>query len=342
MVAAIVLSHREGRSHVRRREFLSLVGGSVASLPIAAAGAKRAPTLGVLWHAGNEQEEAIFLGQLRRGLRDLGYNEGQNIVLINTFAAEQYDRFAKNARDLVEQNVDVIVAVTRPAALAAQQATRSIPVVAVVVPDPVGSGLVESLARPGGNITGLGNWAVDLAAKRVELLKEAIDGLTKVVLVVNPADPGLAKVYVAESKAAAERLGLSTQVVEITSAEEIEAAIAAISQSGRTGIIINNDALLLNQAERIARLATERGMPTLAFVALMAKQGALLSYGPDPLAIFYRSATYVDKILKGTRPADLPVEQPISYQLAINMKTAKALGLAIPATLLGRADEVIE
>ena len=327
---------------MKRRQFLGLLSASVASLPIAATGAKRMPTVGVLWHAGSEQEEAIFLGELRRGLRDLGYSEGQNVTLINTFAAEQYDRFAKNARDLVDHDVDVIVAVTRPAALAAQQATRTIPIVAVSVPDPVGSGLVASLARPAGNITGLGNWAVDLAAKRVDLMREAVDGLTKVVLFVNPSDPGLARSFVAESNAAADRLGLSTQIVEMTTAEEIETGFAAISQSGKTGIIVNNDSMLLTQAERIARLAIARGMPTLGFVALMVKQGALLSYGPDLLPIFHRSATYVDKILKGARPADLPVEQPTEYQLSINMKTAKALGIAIPPTLLARADEVIE
>jgi putative tryptophan/tyrosine transport system substrate-binding protein len=328
---------------MRRRRFLGLLGGSVASLPIAAAAARRVPTVGFLWHAGSEQEEALFLGEVRQGVRDLGYGEGRDITLINTYAAEQYDRFTRNAQRLVDQNVDVIVAVTRPAALAAQQATRTIPIVAVVVPDPVGSGLVASLARPGGNITGLGNLGVDLAAKRVELLKEAVDGLTKVVLFVNPGDPSLAKIFAEESKAAAGRLGLSIQIVEIATAEELEAGFDAISQSaGITGIILNNDALLLNQTERIARLALTRRMPTLAFAALMVRQGALLSYGPDNLAIFRRSATYVDKILKGARPADLPVEQPTDYQLFINMKTAQALSITIPATLLGRADEVIE
>jgi putative tryptophan/tyrosine transport system substrate-binding protein len=326
---------------MRRRAFLGLLGASFA-LPVAAERAKGIPRVGVLWHAGSEPEEALFLGQLRQGLRDHGYSEGRDITLINTFAAEQYDRFASNARDLVERNVDVIVAITRPAALAAQQATRTIPIVAVVVPDPVGSGLVASLARPGGNITGLGNWGVDLAAKRVELLKEAVGGLTKVVLFVNPGDPGLAKSFVSESKAAADRLGLATQIVEMTTAEELEAGFAAISPSAKTGLIVNNDALLLTQAERTARLASERGIPALAFVALMARQGFLLSYGPDNLAIFRRSATYVDKILKGARPADLPVEQPTDYQLLINMKTAKTLGVVIPPTLLGRADEVIE
>jgi putative ABC transport system substrate-binding protein len=327
---------------MRRRELLCFLAGSVVPFALTAAWAKRVPIVGVLWHAGSEQEEAPYLTELRRGLRDEGYAEGRDVTLINTFAAEQYDRFAKNARDLIEQNADVIVAVTQPAALAAQRATRTIPIVAVVVPDPVGSGLVASLARPGGNITGLGTWAVELASKRVELLKEAVAGLTKVVLFVNPAEPGIAKTFVQESNVAANRLGLSTQTVEITSAEELEAGFAAIPQSGKPGVIVNNDALLLTQAEQIAHLAIAHGIPTLGFASVMAKQGVLLSYGPDPLAIFRRSATYVDKILKGARPADLPVEQPTAYQLFVNVKTAKSIGITVPATLLSRADEVIE
>jgi len=295
-----------------------------------------------LWHAADEREEAPFLGQLRLGLQELGYVEGRSITLVNTYASEGYERFALNARSLVEQRVDVIVAITRPAALAAQQATRTIPIVAVAVSDPVGSGLVSSLARPGGNITGLGNWAVDLAAKRVELLKEAVKGLTRVALLVNPGDPGLARTFVRESTAAADRLGLSIQAIEATRVEEIEAGFSAISPSERTGLIVNNDPFLLMEAERIARLAQARGMPSMGFARSMCKQGMLLAYGPDNLAIFRRSATYVDKILKGARPADLPVEQPTEYRLIVNARTAKALGYAIPAALLNRADELVE
>jgi len=298
--------------------------------------------VGVLWHAADEREEAPFLGQLRLGLQELGYVEGRSITLVNTYASERYERFALNARSLVEQRVDVIVAITRPAALAAQQATRTIPIVAVAVSDPVGSGLVSSLARPGGNITGLGNWAVDLAAKRVELLKEAVKGLTRVALLVNPGDPGLARTFVRESTAAADRLGLSIQAIEATRVEEIEAGFSAISPSERTGLIVNNDPFLLMEAERIARLAQARGMPSMGFARSMCKQGMLLAYGPDNLAIFRRSATYVDKILKGARPADLPVEQPTEYRLIVNARTAKALGYAIPAALLNRADELVE
>ena len=327
---------------MRRRESLGFLCGWVASWPACSPAAKRTPVVGVLWHAADEREEAPFLGQLRLGLQELGYVEGRSITLVNTYASEKYERFALNARSLVEQRVDVIVAITRPAALAAQQATRTIPIVAVAVSDPVGSGLVSSLARPGGNITGLGNWAVDLAAKRVELLKEAVKGLTRVALLVNPGDPGLAKTFVRESTAAADRLGLSIQAIEATRVEEIEAGFSAISPSERTGLIVNNDPFLLMEAERIARLAQARGMPSMGFARSMCKQGMLLAYGPDNLAIFRRSATYVDKILKGARPADLPVEQPTEYRLIVNARTAKALGYAIPAALLNRADELVE
>ena len=327
---------------MRRRESLGFLCGWVASWPACSPAAKRTPVVGVLWHAADEREEAPFLGQLRLGLQELGYVEGRSITLVNTYASEKYERFALNARSLVEQRVDVIVAITRPAALAAQQATRTIPIVAVAVSDPVGSGLVSSLARPGGNVTGLGNWAVDLAAKRVELLKEAVKGLTRVALLVNPGDPGLAKTFVRESTAAADRLGLSIQAIEATRVEEIEAGFSAISPSERTGVIVNNDPFLLMQAERIARLAQARGMPSMGFARSMCKQGMLLAYGPDNLAIFRRSATYVDKILKGARPADLPVEQPTEYRLIVNARTAKALGYAIPAALLNRADELVE
>ena len=243
---------------MRRRESLGFLCGWVASWPACSPAAKRTPVVGVLWHAADEREEAPFLGQLRLGLQELGYVEGRSITLVNTYASERYERFALNARSLVEQRVDVIVAITRPAALAAQQATRTIPIVAVAVSDPVGSGLVSSLARPGGNITGLGNWAVDLAAKRVELLKEAVKGLTRVALLVNPGDPGLAKTFVRESTAAADRLGLSIQAIEATRVEEIEAGFSAISPSERTGLIVNNDPFLLMEAERIARLAQAR------------------------------------------------------------------------------------
>jgi ABC-type uncharacterized transport system substrate-binding protein len=326
----------------RRTLVAGLGAASVWPLIARAQRSRPLPTVGILWHAGSEQEEALFLGEVRHGLQDLGYVEGENIRLINTYAAERYDRFAANAEALVGQNVDLIVAVTRQAALAAQRATKSIPIVSVVVPDPVGSGLVASLARPGGNITGLSNMGVDLAAKRVELLNEAVLGLKKVAVFVNPSDAGLAKLYVAQSISAAERLKLEAQIIEVKQSEDLDTAFASIQSSGVTGIVINNDPMMLNAGARIAEKATERRFPTIVFIGLMAKAGALISYGPNIPAIFRRSATYIDKILKGARPAELPVEQPTDYDLVINLNTARSLGLTLPGTLIGRADEVIE
>ncbi|MGY4232932.1 putative ABC transport system substrate-binding protein [Bradyrhizobium sp. USDA 4449] len=328
---------------MQRRALIAGLGAASVWPHIARAQRSRLlPTVGILWHAGSEQEEALFLGEVRHGLQDLGYVEGKNIRLINTYAAERYDRFAENAAALVAQNVDLIVAVTRQAALAAQRATKSIPIVSVVVPDPVGSGLVASLAQPGGNITGFSNMGIDLAAKRVELLNEAVSGLKKVAVFVNPSDAGLAKLYVAQSKAAAERLKLEVQIIEIRQSQDLDSAFASIQPSGVTGIVINNDPMMLNAGAQIAENATQGRFPTMVFIGLMAKAGALISYGPNIPAIFRRSATYVDKILKGAQPAELPVEQPTDYDMVINLKTAESLGLTMPATLIGRADEVIE
>jgi len=244
--------------------------------------------------------------------------------------------------NFVARKVDVLVAVTRPAALAAQHATKVIPIVAVVIPDPVGSGLAESLSRPGGNITGISNMGIDLSAKRVELVNEAVSGLRRIVLLVNPSDPALAQKFVAESTAAATRLNIDVKVAEVRTADELEPAIEAVELSKRTAIIVNNDAMLLHEDERLADLARARGLPTMVFMGPMVRAGALMSYGPNIPAIFRHSATLVQKILKGARPADLPFEQPTDYELILNLKTAKALGTDVPATLLSRADGVIE
>jgi len=329
---------------MKRREFIGLLGGAAASWPFAGRAQQpdRVPVIGILWHAGSESEEAIFLGAFRRGLSDLGYVEGDNIALVNTYADEKYERFTQNAAELVARKVDVLVAVTRPAALAAQHATKVIPIVAVVIPDPVGSGLAESLSRPGGNITGISNMGIDLSAKRVELINEAVSGLRRIVLLVNPSDPGLAQKFVAESTAAATRLNIDVGVAEVRTADELEPAIEAVELSKRTAIIVNNDAMLLHESGRLADLARARGLPTMVFMGPIVRAGALMSYGPNIPAIFRHSATLVQKILKGAQPADLPFEQPTDYELILNLKTAKALGTHLPATLLARADGVIE
>jgi putative tryptophan/tyrosine transport system substrate-binding protein len=196
---------------VNRRDFMALLGGAAAAWPLAARAqeARKTPRVGVLWHAASAEEEAVYLGALREGLADLGYVEGRNIVLENRFPAEKWERFISLAAELVQLKPDLLVAVSRPAAIAAQRATSTIPIVFSVVPDPVGDKLVETLARPGGNITGLSNMALDLSAKRIELLKEMVDGLSRVALLVNAGDPEGARRYIRESQAAADPLGIT-------------------------------------------------------------------------------------------------------------------------------------
>lgn len=337
---------RQQYHQMRRRTFILALGSAAAfsglGLLPAHAQDRRPKVVGILWHAGDEREEQIFLGAVREGFTDLGYVEGRNIVFANTYAGEQYERFAENAAKLVAQKVDVLIAVTRPGALAAQRATKTIPIVAVVVPDPVASGLATSLARPGGNITGLSNMGVDLTAKRVGIMNEAVGGMDRVVLFVNPNDADLARKFVEDSHTAAQHLKIAVQAIEVRTPSDIEPAFRQIEPSRLTGIIVNNDPMLLNERDRLAQLALMRGMPLMVFMGPMVRAGAFISYGPNIPAIFRRSARLVDKILKGASPGDLPFEQPTDYELIIDLKTAKALGLSVPETLLARANSVIE
>ncbi len=291
-----------------------------------------------MWHAGNEQEEAVYLAALRQGFTEIGYVEGKHFVLENRFAAEQYERFNTLAAELVKANVDILVAVTPVAARAAQRATTTIPVVFVVVPDPVALKFVDSLARPGGNITGLSNVTVDLSGKRLEFFKEAVPELSQVALLSNPHYQ-LTQRILDDYRAAARSLGLLVQELQASAPDAIEHAIAAVVKP--SGLVLINDAMLFNERKHIAELALAHGLPSLSRVAEITDAGLLMSYGPSNLLQFRRVATYVDKILKGAKPADLPVEQPTQFELVINSETAKALGLNIPVSLLARADRVI-
>jgi ABC-type uncharacterized transport system substrate-binding protein len=298
--------------------------------------------IGVLWHAGNEQEEAPYLGAFRQGLNDLGYVESKNFVLENRFAAERYERFNELAAELVRLNVDVLVAVTRPAALAAQGATNTIPVVFILVPDPVASKLVDSLARPGRNITGVSQIALDLISKRLQLLKETVTDLSSVAVLVNPNDPGDARRYGEEVRAAAASLNVAIDIVEAGTPEAIDGAFSAIARDRSRGIIVTNDPMYFNERVRIGELGTSRRVPVISFSRAMAASGTLMSYGADVPALFRRGAALAIQILRGAKPADLPVELPTKFELIINLKSARTLGLQIPPTLLVRADEVIE
>jgi putative ABC transport system substrate-binding protein len=315
--------------------------GAAAAWPFAARAEQSAKTwrIGVLWHAGNEQEEAVYLNPFRRYLSELGYIEGKNLILENRFAAERYDRFDVLATELVEAQVDVIVPTVAPAALAAQRATTTIPILFFAIYDPVGLKLVDSLAHPGGNITGLATLPADLSGKRLELLKEAVPGLSQVALLSNPTFQ-LSKQLLNSNRAAAHSLGLLVQEVEASTPDAIEPAIATVARG--SGLVLVADPMLFNERKRIAEQALARGLPSMCVLGEMTDAGLLMSYGPNYLALFRKLAVYVDRILKGAKPSDLPVEQPAMFELVINASTAKALGLSIPPALLARADRVIE
>jgi len=326
---------------VRRREFIAAVGGMVLSRG-AVAQPRRVPRIGVLWHAGSAEEEAIYLSALIEGLKGLGYIDGQTASLEHRFPNEIPERFRSLAEDLAALKVDVLVAVTRPAAVAAQRATKTIPIVFIVVPDPVGTVLVESLGRPGGNITGLTHIAVELSAKRLALFKEAFPNRSRLALLVNANDQRGMQRYIDETQTAATSLGVTVQAVEVRSLPDFEHAFEQVTNSGLEGVVLPADGLFYQGRFRLAELAVGRRIPLVAYSRETLEAGALMSYGSDQRAIFRRAGAYVDRILKGERAADLPVEQPTRFELLINLKTAKALGVILSPTLLARADEVIE
>jgi len=271
----------------------------------------------------------------------LGYVDGKNIVLEHRFPNEQLERFFSLAAELVQIKVDVLIAVTRQAAIAAQRATRTIPTVFIAVPDPLGSRLIASLGRPGGNITGLTNMAVELVPKRVEVLKEAVPKLARIALLVNAGSPDAGR-YTEVAQSVAQPLGVTVQPLEIRTAADIEAAFSVTAQRGLQAMCLTSDGLIYVEQERLAQLALKRNLPLIGYTREMAQwTGMLMTYGASNVALFNRAAYYVDKILKGAKPADIPVEQPTKIEFVINMKTAKALGLTMQ-DLLFRADKVIE
>jgi len=329
---------------MRRREFITLLGGTATawSLPARAQRPKKIPLVGQLWHAGSAEEEGNFLIAVQQGFKDLGYVEGQNIAFEYRFAAEQYERFNDFADELVRLKVDVLIAVTGPAAIAAKRATATIPIVFTAVADPVASKLVDSLARPGGNVTGQSNVATDLSAKRLEIFKETVVGISRVALLLNPNDPAVAKRTLEDTRRAAELSNLTIQPVEVRSPDELDRAFYEMANDRVEGLLLVLDPMLFNARRRIAALALAHRLPTMHPIRDAVEAGMLMSYGANPEAIFRGAPLYVDKILKGAKPADLPVQQPTKFEFVINVGTAKALGLTISPVLLARADEVIE
>ena len=277
----------------------------------------------------------------RQGLRELGYVEGRNISLESRWAEGKYDRFPTLLADLVRLKVQVIVAVGGNATQAAQQATRTIPIVMSVVLDPLGSGLVSSLARPGGNVTGLSLMGPDLVGKQLEVLKQAVPEGSRVALLWNPGNPSSAR-QLREAEVAARTLGVRLHAVEARGPGEITAAFAAMTTARASALVVLNDGMLFNQRKQIAELTAKTHLPSISGNREFTEAGVLIGYGADALDLERRAATYVDKILKGAKPGDLPVEQPTKFELVVSLKTAKALGLTIPHSLLQRADKVIE
>ena len=328
---------------MRRRDFITLLGAF--ALPLAARAqqpTKKIPRVGVLWHAGSAEEEAIYLGALMEGLKGLGYIDGKTIALEHRFPNEQPERFVTLAAELAALKPDILIAVTQQAAVAAQRATTTIPIVFIVVPDPVGVKLVNSLSRPGGNITGLTHIAVELSGKRLAVFKEAFPRMTRVALLVNANNPQTTKRYIDETNTAATGLGLDVQPVEVRSLTDFDQAFDRIVEGRFEGVAVPADPLFYQGRSLMAQTAITRRLPLMVYSRETLDAGALMSYGTDQRRIFRRAAVYVDKILKGEKPADLPVEQPTKFEFLINNKTAKAIGYTISESLLLRADEVIE
>jgi putative ABC transport system substrate-binding protein len=329
---------------MNRREFVTLLGGTAAAWPLAAraqqpaAAPVRQARIGVL--AASPPTPGM-LTAFREGMRERGYIEGQNLTIEVRWPQGSFEQNPAVAADLVGANVDVIVAWSTPAVIAASRATSAIPIVMVSVGDPIGSGFVTSLARPGGNITGLSATTQDLSAKIVGLLVELVPGLKRVGVVSNAYNPNAA-LQLRETEDAVRKMGLQSHVVEAHAAEEFDRAFARLSAERVNGVVLLAVSSVIEHAQRIAELARVARLPTAFQRRENVEAGGLMSYGSDVKNQFRQASFYVDRLLKGTKAAELPVEQPTKYEMVINLKTAKALGLDVPLSLMIRADEMIE
>ena len=321
---------------MNRRCFIALVGTGVAVRSLSA----QAQQPGKVWRIGFiAHRDERFYESLFGRLRELGYEEGRNLIVERRYAQGDADRFQEFADEMVRLNVDVIVVVTTPAAQAAKRATTTIPIVHPAVIDPVGTGLVASLARPGGNLTGLA--IADLSARRLEVLKEVIPRLSNGVVLWNAANPANAGAW-KETDNAARVLAVTLQSYEVRNVNDFEGAFARIAQQRPDFLYVLQDALMLGHRRQIIDFANQNRLPSMFVGKEWVEEGGLMCYGVRLPEWYRRAASYVDKILRGAKPADLPVEQPTLFELVFNLKTAKAIGVTIPPPLISRADEVIE
>jgi putative ABC transport system substrate-binding protein len=329
---------------MRRREFLGLVGGASLARPFAvhAQTASTVRRIGMLLPGlARAESYRVLLEAFRQGLREYGWVEGQNVSVEYRFAEGNVDRLPELAAELVQLRPEVIVVEATQAIQAAKNATPSIPIVMATSIDPVQMRFVTSLARPGGNITGMSLLTEELSGKRLQLLAEIVPGLTRVVALTNPANLG-STLSLAQTQAAAQSLGIQILPIEVRTPAEFASAFSSITAARAGALIVTPDPMLYNQHAQIVTSAAASKLPALYPEREVARSGGLMAYGPSIPASFRRAAAYVDKILRGATPADLPVEQPTKFDLTINLKTAQALGVTIPPLLLSLADEVIE
>ena len=318
---------------------LGLLGAWLYALCISvAAQPARTPTIGLLLPYSPPDPR---IDAFRQGLRDLGYIEGQTIQIEYRWAEGKFEKLPHLASDLVRNKVDVIVAAVTQASIAAKNVTGVIPIVMIAVSDPVGSALVTSLARPGTNVTGTSSMTAEVVGKQLELLKETLPNVSRVAALWNPANPVFQALQVQETQSAARNLGMRLHFVEARNPDEIDRAFAQVTTQGTRALVVLGDPVFISYRTKIAELAVKRRLPAVSGTSDHVQAGGLMAYGPSFPEMYRRTAYYVDRILKGTKPADLPVEQPTKFELVINLKTAKQIGLTIPPNVLARADRVI-
>lgn len=329
---------------MRRRDFISLAGGTAAAWPLVARAqqAHELPVIGIL-SPFSAADSTLWHQAFIRGLAELGWIEGKNLRIEYRYADGEGDRLARLAAELVALKVDVILTAVTSDTLAAKTATNRIPIVMASPGDPVTVGIVKSLANPGGNVTGLSQMAPDLTGKRLELLKEIAPAISSVAVLANSDDP-VDVLGWSEAQASAPRLGVEVHLIDVHSTDEIERALAAVTRVGANAVLVMPNPIFVSAVKlrQIAAFALQNRIPSIFHLSEFPRAGGLMAYGIDRADNFYRAAAYVDKILKGASPADLPIEQPTKFELAINLKTAKALGLTVPQALLVTAEEVIE
>jgi len=329
---------------VKRRQFITLLGGAAATWPLAARGQQpeRMRRVGVLMHlAADDPEGQSRVAAFLQGLQEAGWAVGRNVNIDVRWAAGEADRFRRYAMEIVALTPDVILTSAPPSIRAMQQATRTLPIVFVLVPDAVGTGIVDSLSRPGGNTTGFTSTELGMPVKWLELLKDIAPKMTRAAVLRDAADATAIGQFGAV-KGAAPSFGVEISSIGVANAEEIERGITAFAREPNGGLIVLPVPTTVIHRTLIIKLAARHRLPAVYNSRYWIAEGGLVSYGPDVLDQYRRTAGYVDRILRGTKPADLPVQAPTKYELVINLKTAKALGLDLPATVLARADEVIE